>query len=60
MSSEEPTTFDALLRRYRVAPQLGLTHLAERAELGSRAGATQERGVHLLPSAATVEMLTDP
>jgi predicted ATPase/DNA-binding CsgD family transcriptional regulator/transcriptional regulator with XRE-family HTH domain len=59
MSTREPSTFGALIRRHRVAAQLTQKQLAERVNLTASAIAALEHGARLPPSTATVEALAD-
>src|SRR6266496_5449048 len=54
----EPTTFGALLKRYRMAAGLTQEALAERANLSTRAISDLERGLSRAPRYDTLDMLT--
>src|SRR6266496_1322068 len=54
----EPTTFGALLKRYRIAAGLTQEALAERASLSTRAISDLERGLSRAPRFDTLELLT--
>ena len=54
----EPTTFGALLKRYRMAAGLTQEALAERASLSTRAVSDLERGLSRAPRYDTLELLT--
>ena len=54
----EPTTFGALLKRYRMAAGLTQEALAERANLSARAISDLERGLSRAPRYDTLDMLT--
>src|SRR4051794_24367605 len=54
----EPTTFGALLKRYRLAAQLTQVGLAERAHLSARAISDLERGLSRAPRYETLDLLT--
>ncbi len=54
----EPTTFGALLKRYRTAAGLTQEALAERANLSTRAISDLERGLSRAPRYDTLDMLT--
>ncbi|HEY8283074.1 MAG TPA: tetratricopeptide repeat protein [Chloroflexota bacterium] len=59
MSSEQPLTFGALLKRYRVAAGLSQEALAERAGLTAQGIGAQERGLRQTPHRDTVRMLAE-
>jgi predicted ATPase/DNA-binding CsgD family transcriptional regulator/transcriptional regulator with XRE-family HTH domain len=59
MSTGEPTSFAALLRRYRAVAHLTQKQVAERAGLSPSAIAALERGERRPPPAATVKVLAD-
>jgi predicted ATPase/DNA-binding XRE family transcriptional regulator len=54
----EPTTFGALLKRYRMAAGLTQEALAERASLSTRAVSDLERGLSRAPRYDTLDLLT--
>ena len=54
----EPTTFAALLKRYRIAAGLTQEALAERASLSTRAVSDLERGLSRAPRYDTLDLLT--
>jgi predicted ATPase/DNA-binding XRE family transcriptional regulator len=54
----EPTTFGALLKRYRMAAGLTQEALAERANLSTRAVSDLERGLSRVPRYDTLDLLT--
>ncbi len=54
----EPTTFGALLKRYRIAAGLTQEALAERASLSTRAVSDLERGLSRAPRYDTLDLLT--
>jgi len=54
----EPTTFAALLKRYRMAAGLTQEALAERASLSTRAVSDLERGLSRAPRYDTLDLLT--
>jgi predicted ATPase/DNA-binding XRE family transcriptional regulator len=54
----EPTTFGALLKRYRMAAGLTQEALAERASLSTRAVSDLERGLSRAPRYDTLNLLT--
>ena len=54
----EPTTFRALLKRYRMAAGLTQEALAERASLSTRAVSDLERGLSRAPRYDTLDLLT--
>jgi len=54
----EPTTFGALLKRYRMAAGLTQEGLAEHANLSTRAISDLERGLSRAPRYDTLDMLT--
>ncbi len=54
----EPTTFGALLKRYRMAAGLTQEALAERANLSTRAVSDLERGLSQAPRYDTLDLLT--
>jgi len=54
----EPTTFGALLKRYRMAAGLTQEALAERASLSTRAVSDLERGLSRVPRYDTLDLLT--
>ncbi len=54
----EPTTFGAMLKRYRMAAGLTQEALAERANLSTRAISDLERGLSRAPRYDTLDMLT--
>jgi transcriptional regulator with XRE-family HTH domain len=54
----EPTTFGALLKRYRMAAGLTQEALAERASLSTRAVSDLERGLSRTPRYDTLDLLT--
>src|SRR5262249_39264355 len=58
MSTEEPTAFGALLRRYRAAAHLTQKQLAERVGMSSRSIAALEHGTRR-PPPATGALLAD-
>lgn len=57
MEREQPRSFAALLRRYRLAACLTQEQLAERAGLTAQAVSTLERGFRRLPHRETVRAL---
>jgi len=59
MSSEQPPTFGALLKRYRVAAGLSQEALAELAGLTAQGIGAQERGLRQTPHRDTVTMLAE-
>src|SRR5262249_3669616 len=59
MSSGEPRSFGALLRRHRLAVRLTQERLAARASLSPDAIAALERGRRRAPRGATVDLLAD-
>jgi predicted ATPase/transcriptional regulator with XRE-family HTH domain len=57
MASTSPSTFGALLKRYRLAAGLTQELLAERSGISARGVQDLERGVHTTPHAETVRRL---
>jgi transcriptional regulator with XRE-family HTH domain len=57
MATDEPPTFSALLRRYRVEAGLTQEALAERARMSWRGISDLERGVNRTPRVDTVALL---
>jgi transcriptional regulator with XRE-family HTH domain len=53
----EPTTFGALLKRYRMAAGLTQEALAERANLSTRAISDLEQGLSRMPRYDTLDLL---
>ena len=59
MDRDEPASFAALLRRFRIAAGLSQEALAERAGLSARAISDLERGARRAPYRETVRLLAD-
>jgi predicted ATPase/transcriptional regulator with XRE-family HTH domain len=59
MAMIQPSTFGALLKRYRVAAGLTQEELAERAQLSVRGISDLERGVHRAPYRDTLQRLAN-
>src|SRR3954453_12155795 len=55
----DPSTFGAVLRRFRTAAALSQEALAERAGLSLRGVSDLERGIRRAPHLATIGMLAD-
>src|SRR5260221_643496 len=55
---QEPSSFGALLKHYRLAAGLSQEALAARASLSARTISDLERGVHAAPHTDTLELLT--
>src|SRR5260370_42434682 len=55
---QESSSFDALLKRYRLAAGLSQEALAARASLSARPISDLERGIHDAPRSDTLELLT--
>ncbi len=59
MTTTQPSTFGALLRRHRLAAGLTQERLAERASVSARGVQDLERGVITAPRAETIQLLAD-
>src|SRR5947209_6813226 len=57
-SMQEPSSFGALLKHYRLGAGLSQEALAARANLSARTISDLERGIHATPRTDTLELLT--